>query len=82
MILMAMPLLLYLRNYSTSKIFRNISLGIFVACVLAVAGTFSRGGFVGLMILFVSMIITSKTPPSNDSRPGTCAGFRYYACAR
>lgn len=59
-ILMGMPILLYLRQYSENILFRQGCLIVFIASIVAVIGTFSRGGFIGLTILCLSMVVTSR----------------------
>ncbi len=57
---MCIPLILYLRNTASNK---NIRLGLLVLAllnVLAIVGTYSRGGFVGLAILFVALWLKSN----------------------
>ncbi|MGR5459778.1 putative O-glycosylation ligase, exosortase A system-associated [Vibrio sp. PNB22_1_1] len=50
-ILMAIPLLIYLISYTPEKWLRIGLIGLIFVCVLAVLGTKSRGGFIGLLIV-------------------------------
>ena len=59
-VLMTIPLLHYLRSTSAVRVSRLALLGLIVLSVICVIGTNSRGGFIGLMLLFGAMVLRSK----------------------
>lgn len=59
-ILMAIPLVGYLYRHSGVKIVKLALLGMLLMCAVAVVGTYSRGGFIGLMVIALSYILTSR----------------------
>ncbi|MDR3439943.1 putative O-glycosylation ligase, exosortase A system-associated [Telmatospirillum sp.] len=59
-ILMAMPIIFYLYKCSVNKIVRIGVMSTFIICIVAVIGTYSRGGFVGLFIFYAMSLKSSK----------------------
>lgn len=59
-ILMAMPLMLYLYKYSANRMVRSGTAFVFFMSVLAVIGTYSRGGFLGLVVYGLISMTTAK----------------------
>lgn len=62
---MVIPILLYLAKHTTSKVIRIGFVVVAGLCAFAVIGTFSRGGFVGLMIVAMSWILTERNKVRN-----------------
>jgi len=60
LILLTMPLILYLRNFSAHPLFRAGVMSVFMTCALGVIGTFSRGGFIGLVVLLATLFLTAR----------------------
>ena len=59
-ILMVMPIILYLYKLASNKIFKNGCGLVFLGCIVAVIGTYSRGGFIGLIIFYFIFMSSSK----------------------
>jgi probable O-glycosylation ligase (exosortase A-associated) len=59
-ILMAMPILLYVQRHAANKIFRRGCLLVFCMCAISVVGSYSRGGFVGLAILVLTLLTSAR----------------------
>ncbi len=59
-LLMVIPLLFFLYQYSARTIVRFGFLATFIITTLAVVGTFSRGGFIGLIVVAVWFILTRR----------------------
>ncbi len=59
-VLLIVPLLYYLARYSTVKPVRLTYIAVLLISLVTVVGTFSRGGFIGLLVLLVFFIINSK----------------------
>jgi probable O-glycosylation ligase (exosortase A-associated) len=57
---MAMPLILYIHRYSQKQILRQACLCGMAACVVAVIGSYSRGGFIGLIIFGTTFLVATK----------------------
>ncbi|REL33979.1 putative O-glycosylation ligase, exosortase A system-associated [Thalassotalea euphylliae] len=57
---MSIPLVLYLWSVTTDKKLRLGLLGIAGLCAVAIVGTYSRGGFIGLSILAFAMWLRSE----------------------
>jgi probable O-glycosylation ligase (exosortase A-associated) len=58
--LMSIPFMYYCSRYSVLKLLRFGWLGTIVLTLFSVIGTFSRGGFVGMLVMALSFIGTSK----------------------
>jgi probable O-glycosylation ligase (exosortase A-associated) len=63
--LMCMPLLLFLYNSSIHPVARAGFMGTLVLCGIAVIGTYSRGGFVGLVALALGLIALNRNKLRN-----------------
>ncbi len=59
-VLMVIPLLIYLRRYLALPLLRHTVLAVSVITVAAVIGTYSRGGFIGLLTLGGLGFITAR----------------------
>jgi probable O-glycosylation ligase (exosortase A-associated) len=57
---MAIPLIIYLFQTSKNQIIKYGLLGLLGLNVIAIVGTYSRGGFIGLVILGVAFWLTSR----------------------
>ncbi len=64
-VLMNVPLVFYLRSTSAVRSTKLVLLGLMVISIICVIGTNSRGGFIGLVLLFIAMVLRSKNklPP-------------------
>jgi len=60
MILMFMPLYLYLGGVAAHPLARRLRLPVFAGGVLAVIGSFSRGGFLGLLALALALLVSAR----------------------
>lgn len=60
LLVMVLPLLIYLAQYSIGKIARYGSIFVALAVIGAVIGTHSRGGFVGLSVVGILLILASR----------------------
>jgi probable O-glycosylation ligase (exosortase A-associated) len=78
-ILMSVPLLWYLIQYSAVKYMKIVLSIVLVFSVIAVIATFSRGGFVGLLILGIFLIAKSKNKFGGLLLIGATAGLIYLA---
>ena len=58
--LMSIPLLWYLNQYSAAKYTKIALIGVLVLSVVTVVATFSRGGFIGLLVLGLFFVAKSK----------------------
>jgi probable O-glycosylation ligase (exosortase A-associated) len=76
-ILMSIPLLWYLIQYSAAKYMKIALAFVLTMSVVTVIATFSRGGFVGLLILGLFMIAKSKNRFASLLLVGTAAGLIY-----
>ena len=59
-ILMVMPIVLCIYKTANNKIFKNGCGLVFLGCIVAVIGTYSRGGFIGLIIFYFIFMSSSK----------------------
>lgn len=59
-ILMVIPLILYLYRYAINKKFKVGLMATCVICVMSVVGTYSRGGFAGLIIFGALSLAASR----------------------
>ncbi len=59
-LLMIVPVLYYLYQYSAHRLVRLAFLGAFAITALAVVGTFSRGGFIGLVVVATWLVLSSR----------------------
>ena len=59
-IIMVLPLLLYLYQYTSKKLIRWGFIAVLVVSSLAVVATASRGGFVGMMVLASWIVLKSR----------------------
>lgn len=59
-LLMVLPILFYLYQYSERRIVRLGFLGAFVLTAFAIVGTFSRGGFIGLAMVGIWLVFSSR----------------------
>jgi putative inorganic carbon (hco3(-)) transporter len=64
--LMLLPILLFLRATSEARVARLGFLVVGLACTAAVIGTFSRGGFVGLVALAAGLIALNRNKLRNS----------------
>lgn len=53
MILMIIPIIAYMYRYSPHRLVRQIYIVCLLLCAVGVVGTYSRGGFIGLVVSFV-----------------------------
>jgi len=72
-ILMCMPLLLYLYQTTTLKFSRLCFLVVLVLCGFAVVGTYSRGGFIGLVTFALCLIALNRNKLRNLALVGAGA---------
>jgi probable O-glycosylation ligase (exosortase A-associated) len=70
--LMCMPLLLFLYNTSANAVARAGFAGTLVLCGVAVIGTYSRGGFVGLVALALGLIALNRNKLRNLAVVAVC----------
>jgi probable O-glycosylation ligase (exosortase A-associated) len=70
--LMCMPLLLFLYNTSAHPVARAGFMGTLVLCGVAVIGTYSRGGFVGLVALALGLIALNRNKLRNLLAVAVC----------
>lgn len=59
-LLMALPIIYYLQHYAASRLARWGFLGALVLTLLAVMATHSRAGFVGLFVVGVAVVLTTR----------------------
>jgi probable O-glycosylation ligase (exosortase A-associated) len=60
-ILLCLPILLYLHRYANNKIFKDGIIIVFVICNIAIVGTYSRGGFLGLLVFYGMAAMTFRS---------------------
>jgi probable O-glycosylation ligase (exosortase A-associated) len=70
--LMCMPLLLFLYNTSAHAVARAGFMSTLVLCGVAVIGTYSRGGFVGLVALALGLIALNRNKLRNLLAVAVC----------
>lgn len=59
-ILITIPMLYYLRSTTASPLVRWVLLGVIAISVIAIVGTYSRGGFVGLVVVGIAFMLTAR----------------------
>ncbi|HVJ52741.1 MAG TPA: putative O-glycosylation ligase, exosortase A system-associated [Aliidongia sp.] len=59
-IVMVIPILMYLAKYSVLRPVKITYMAVAVLCAFSVIGTFSRGGFIGLVIIAIGMVMGSQ----------------------
>lgn len=59
-LLMILPILFYLYRYSVKSVTRYALFGAFTLTALAIVGTFSRGGFIGLTVAGLWFILSGR----------------------
>jgi putative inorganic carbon (HCO3(-)) transporter len=59
-VLMVTPIIYYLYRYSAHVYARYAWLGMSIACILGVIGTFSRGGLIGLLVIAINLVRASR----------------------
>ncbi len=63
--LMCLPMLLYLNQTSSNPIARAGFIGALVLCIVSIIGTYSRGGFVGLVTFALGLIALNRNKLRN-----------------
>ena len=79
-ILMCMPMLLFLHKTSAHPTARAVLIGALVLCGIAVIGTYSRGGFLGLVTFALGLIALNRNKLRNLAAVAVC-GFVLYQAA-
>ena len=79
-ILMCMPMLLFLHKTSAHPSTRAGLVGALVLCGIAVVGTYSRGGFLGLVTLGLGLIALNRNKLRNLAAVAVC-GFVLFQAA-
>ncbi len=74
-ILMVIPVLGYLYSQTEEKIVKLALLGSLLLCTVSVIGTYSRGGFIGLLVIAVSYIMMTRRKIVNLILLGVLAGL-------
>lgn len=59
-ILITIPILYYLRSTTQSPLMKAVCLFVIGISVIAIVGTYSRGGFVGLVVVGVAFLVTAR----------------------
>ena len=72
-ILITIPLLYYLRSTTESPLVKWVLLGVIVISVMAIVGTYSRGGFVGLVVVGIAFMMTARRRLAAVLMAGTLA---------
>jgi probable O-glycosylation ligase (exosortase A-associated) len=72
-ILITIPILFYLRTTSANMLVKWVLLGAIVLSVMAIVGTYSRGGFVGLVVVGLAFMMTARRKLAAVLMAGTLA---------
>jgi putative inorganic carbon (HCO3(-)) transporter len=59
-VLMIIPLLWFMMTYAALRYVRLVIVGVIVVSLFTIVGTFSRGGFVGLVVLGLFLVLNSR----------------------
>ncbi|MCW2240910.1 putative O-glycosylation ligase, exosortase A system-associated [Azospirillum canadense] len=74
-ILMVIPVIGYLYRYSEEKCVKLALFGTLLLCTVSVIGTYSRGGFIGLLVITFSYIMTTRRKIANLVALAALAGL-------
>ena len=77
--LMCLPMLLYLNQTSSNPIARAGFIGALVLCIISIIGTYSRGGFVGLVTFALGLIALNRNKLRNLMLVGLCGVVLVFA---
>lgn len=64
-LLMSLPMIFYLQSTSTNFLARWALRGTLALCVIAIIGSYSRGGFIGLVVAAVALVLLNRNRGRN-----------------